>query len=493
MGLWDTWRAMVREPETHYARAVGGNVAYQVVGEGPLDLVVAPGWASHLDLLWRDPGWERFVGGLASFARVILFDYRGTGLSDPVDRVPTLEDRMDDLRAVMEAAGTKRTALLGISGGGSLSILFAASYPERTVALILYGSFATGSLEDDGSPGRSRWIQTMRIAHDAIDHWGEGRNIEWAASSLSGSALQRRMVGALERASMSPAMALVSLQVVGTECDVRAILDNVRVPTLVLHRREDSVPVEYGRYLAEHIPGARFIELEGVDHFPSVGDVESITDEVEEFLTGMRREHEPDRVLATVLFTDIVGSTQRAAELGDRAWSELLQRHDAIAQTAIGRCRGREVKQTGDGFLASFDGPARAVRCALEIAAEVGELGIEIRSGVHTGECELRYEDLAGIAVHVGARIAAMAGPGEVLVSSTVKDLVVGSGIAFQDRGLHALRGVPGEWRLFAAGGEDTYLANLPAPPDAMRDRLIDGIARRPRLARAFVRATGRR
>jgi class 3 adenylate cyclase len=400
---------------------------------------------------------------------------------------------MDDLRAVMDSAGSGRAALFGLSQGGPLSVLFAATYPERTIALILYGTFATGSVEDDGSPGRARWIQAMAALRDSIDHWGEGRNIDWAAPSLSRSALQRRAVGALERASMSPAMALVSMQAVGTECDVRAILENVRVPTLVLHRREDAIPVEYGSYLAEHIPGARLVELDGIDHAPWVGDVNSITGEVEEFLTGMRHAHEPDRVLATVLFTDIVGSTQRAAELGDRAWRELLERHDEIARAAIARFRGQEVKHTGDGFLATFDGPARAVRCALGIGEEVRALGIEIRSGVHTGECELRGEDLGGIAVHVGARIGALAGPSEVLVSSTVKDLVVGSGIAFQDRGMHALKGVPSKWRLFAAAGEDTRLANLPQPPDPVQDPLIDRIARRPRLARALARATGRR
>jgi class 3 adenylate cyclase len=483
---------MAREPETRYAKAAGGNVAYQVVGDGPLDLVVAPGWVSHVDLLWRDPGWERFIGGFASFARVILFDHRGTGLSDPVDRVPTLENRMDDLRAAMDAAGSERAALFGLSEGGPLSVLFAASYPERTIALVLYGTFATGSVEDDGSPGRAGWIKAMAAVRDSIDHWGEGRNIDWAAPSLSRSALQRRAVGALERASMSPAMALLSLEAAIAQCDVRSILENVSVPTLVLHRRKEAIPVEYGRYLAGHIPGARLVELDGVDHAPQVGDVESITGEVEEFLTGMRHTHEPDRVLATVLFTDIVGSTQRAAELGDRAWRELLERHDEIARAAIGRFRGREVKHTGDGFLATFDGPARAVRCAFAIGEEVRALGIEIRSGVHTGECELRGDDLGGIAVHVGARIEALAGPSEVLVSSTVKDLVVGSGIAFGDRGMHSLKGVPGEWRLFVAAGEDTRLANLPPPPDPVQDPLIDRIAHRPRLARVLARATFR-
>jgi class 3 adenylate cyclase len=484
---------MAREPETRYASATGGSIAYQVVGEGPLDLVVVPGWLSHVELLWRDPGWKRFVGELASFSRVILFDHRGTGLSDPVGGPPTLELRADDLHAVLDAAGSERTALFGLSMGGPMSVMFAATYPERTIALALYGTYANGSLEDDGTPERGRWIELMSEVRDSIDHWGEGRTADWGAPSLSHSAMLRRAVGALERAGMSPTMARLTWEAGISECDVSAILGSVRVPTLVLHRREERIPVEFGRYLAEQIPGARLVELEGVDHFPSVGDVESITGEVEEFLTGARHEHEPERVLATVLFTDIVDSTRRAAELGDRAWRELLERHDEIAHAEIARFRGREIKSTGDGFLATFDGPARAVRCATALAEHVRELGIEIRAGAHAGECERRGEDIGGIAVHIGARIGALAGAGEVLVSSTVKDLVSGSGIAFEDRGTHALRGVPDEWRLFAPAGEDGRLENLPPPPEPKQDPLIDAIARRPRLAQALARVIRRR
>jgi class 3 adenylate cyclase len=274
---------------------------------------------------------------------------------------------------------------------------------------------------------------------------------------------------------------------------VRRILGSVRVPTLVLHRQDERIPIEYGRYLAKQIPGAQLVELEGIDHFPSVGDVESIIGEVEEFLTGVRHEHQPDRVLATVLFTDIVDSTGRAVAMGDRAWRELLERHDEVARAEIARFRGREIKQTGDGFLATFDGPARAVRGAVALAGKARELGIELRCGVHTGECERRGEDVGGLAVHIGARIAALAGAGEVLVSSTVKDLVAGSGLAFQDRGTHALKGVPDQWRLFTPAGEENRIESLPTPPEPKQDPLIDAIARMPRLSRALARATRRR
>ena len=443
---------MPHEPETRYASSAGGSIAYQAIGDGPSDLVVVPGWLSHIDLLWQDPGWSRLMDGLASFSRVILYDPRGCGLSDPVDRMPTLESRADDLRAVLDAAETERATLFGFSMGGPLSVMFAASHPERTSALVLYGTYATGSIEDDGTPGRDRWIELVAEVRDSIDHWGEGRTADWGAPTISGDALNRRAVGAFERASMSPTMALLTWESNLAECDVRAILDSVRVPTLVLHRRDERIPVEYARYLAAGIPGARLVELEGQDHFPSVGDIEPIIGEIEEFITGTRHEPESDRVLSTVLFTDIVDSTRRAAEVGDRAWREQLEGHDEIVRSEIGRFRGLEVKHTGDGFLATFDGPARAVRCAARLTERVRERNIEIRCGVHTGECERRGEDIGGIAVHIGARIGALAGPGEVLVSSTVKDLVAGAGICFADRGTHVLRGVPDEWRLFAAG-----------------------------------------
>jgi class 3 adenylate cyclase len=479
---------MVRQPQTRYAKGPEGNIAYQVVGDGPMDLVVVPGWFSHVDMLWGDPGWASFVGEFASFARVILYDKRGTGLSDPVDGVPTLESRVDDLRAVLDAAGSERAALFGFSEGGPISVLFAASYPERVSALILYGTYANGSLDDDGSPERKKWIDCLVKVRATIDHWGEGTTVDWAAPSLGRSPVYRRAVGALERAGMSPRMALLTLEAVLTQLDVREILGSVRVPTLVLHRKEEAMPVEFARELAANIPGARLVELDGVDHYPAVGDIKSITGEVEEFLTGQRHEHPLDRVLATVLFTDLVNSTRRAVELGDRRWRELLERHDVISRAEISRFQGRVIKDTGDGFLATFDGPTRAVRCASTLAERIPELGIDVRSGLHTGECELLRDDIGGIAVHIGARIAALAEAGEVLVSSTVKDLVNGSGIVFTDRGTHILKGVPGEWRLFAPSGRYDPTEDLPATQKPVQDPVIDRITRRPRVARVLMR-----
>ena len=489
---------MVRQPETHYAKGPNGNLAYQVVGDGPIDLVVIMGWFSHVDLMWGDPGWVTFVDKLASFARVILYDKRGTGLSDPLDAVPTLEDRADDLRAVLDAAGSYRAAIFGFSEGGPIGILFAAQYPERVQALVLFGSYACGSLEDDGSPERKKWIEELypRI-RGTLDHWGEGQSVDWATPSLARSFLYRKATGAFERAGMSPKMARMAFDAVLTQVDVRGILGNVRVPTLVLHRKDEAIPVEFGRELAAKIPTARMVELHGADHWPAVGDIESVTGEVEQFLTGQRHEHLPDRVLATVLFTDIVDSTRRAAELGDRRWRELLERHDELTRVELARFQGREVKHTGDGFLATFDGPTRAVRCATTLAERMPELGIDVRGGLHTGECELRGDDIGGIAVHIGARVAALAQAREVLVSSTVKDLVNGSGIVFQDRGNHVLKGVPGEWTLFAPAGErdttpDAQPDHQDAAHDAWLDRLIDRVSTRPRVARALLRMAHR-
>ena len=429
--------AMVRQPETRYAKGPEGNIAYQVVGDGPTDLVVVPGWFSHVDMLWGDPGWVTFVGELASFARVILYDKLGTGLSDPVDAVPTLENRADDLRTVLDAASSDRAALFGFSEGGPISVLFAATYPRRVRALILYGTYANLSMEDDGSPGRRKWIEVATGIRSTIDHWGEGRTVDWVAPSLSHSALYRRAVGALERAGMSPRMALLNWQASLTQVNVRDIMSSVRVPTLVLHRIDEAmIPVESARELAAGIPGARLVELDGVDHWPAVGDIHSITGEIEEFLTGQRHEGPHNRVLATVLFTDIVDSTRHAVALGDRGWRELLECHDKVTRDEISRFQGCVIKHTGDGFLASFDGPTRAVRCATALAERMPELGIEVRGGLHTGECELRDDDIGGIAVHIAARIAALANAGEVVVSSTVKDLVNGSGIAFRAPGL---------------------------------------------------------
>ena len=445
---------MAQLPQTQYAKGPGGDIAYQVVGDGPMDLVVVPGWFSHVDMLWNHPGWTSFIGDFVSFSRVILYDKLGTGLSDPIDRVPTLESRIDDLRAVLDAVGSERTAMFGFSEGGPIAMLFAATYPERVRALVLYGTYANGSADDDGSPGRAKWIKLMNTIVPTLDHWGGGQTVDWAAPSLQPSAQYRPGMGALERAGMSPKMARLTFEAVLTQVDVRDILSTVRVPTLVLHRRDEAIPVEFAREIAARIPSARLIELDGVDHLPAVGNIKSITGEVEQFLTGYRHEQPPDRVLATVLFTDIVDSTRQAAELGDRGWRELLGRHDALTREAIGRFQGREVKHTGDGFLATFDGPTRAVRCATTLVERMPQIGVEIRSGLHTGECEVRGDDIGGIAVHIGARIAALAKGREVLVSRTVKDLVNGSGITFEDRGTHVLKGIPAEWQLYAPVGE---------------------------------------
>jgi pimeloyl-ACP methyl ester carboxylesterase len=441
--------------EVRYARSGDVNIAYQVVGEGPLDLVYVPGWVSNVELMWEETAMAHFLGRLASFSRLILFDKRGTGLSDRVsnDELPTLEQRMDDVRAVLEAVGSDRAALFGHSEGGNMCVLFAATYPERTTALITLGSFAKRRDPDDDYPWAPTAENRDETAADVERNWGHLRpqDVEYYAPSRVG---EEQFVRALERylrrsASPGAAAALVRMN---SYIDVRDVLPTIRVPTLVLHRTGDhDVNVAEGRYLASKIPGAKLVELAGDDHWISAGDVDALADEIEQFLTGTRPVPEPDRVLATVLFTDIVGSTERAAELGDRRWRDLLGAHDAAVRRELDRFRGREVDTSGDGFLASFDGPARAVRCAISAGEAVRQLGMEIRAGVHTGECELDGPKIRGIAVHTGARIASLAGAGEVLVSQTVKDLVSGSGLAFDDRGVHELKGVPGEWRVYAA------------------------------------------
>jgi class 3 adenylate cyclase len=424
-------------------------VAYQVVGDGPRDMIVVPGWFSHLDLQWENPPWRAFITELASFARVVLYDKRGTGLSDPVDGVPTLESRADDLLAVIDSAGSKRPTLFGFSEGGPISLLFAGTYPERVSSLILYG---TGAVPPDPEV-HIRIAKLQRILWNSIDDWGSGKTVDWAAPSLRDCPSERKRIGALERAAMSPKMAVLAWQAMRQLPDLRSIATSIGVPTLVLHRRDEALPIEMARELAGAIPRARLVELDGIDHIPYVGDADSITGEIEEFLTGQRHEHPPDRVLATVLFTDIVDSTRRAAEVGDQRWRDLLERHDDIARAEIDSYRGKFVKHTGDGLLATFDGPTRAVLCATALAERMPQIGLDIRSGLHTGECIRRGEDIGGIAVHIAARIAAVAGATQVLVSNTVKDLVYGSGITFEDRGVHTLKGVPGEWQLHVPTG----------------------------------------
>jgi class 3 adenylate cyclase len=438
-------------PETRYAKSGDVNIAYQVVGEGPLDLVFVMGWVSHLDYFWEEPLFARFLRRLASFSRLILFDKRGTGLSDrvPSDRLPTLEQRMDDVRAVMDAAGSERAALLGISEGGPLCALFAATYPERTAAVVMIGSYARRIRAPD-YPWAPTPEEHQRFLEEVENGWGGPVGLTGRAPSLIDDERFRRWWSTYLRMSVSPGAA-VALTRMNAEIDVRDILPTVGVPTLIVHRTGDqTLSVGGARYLAEQIPNAKLVELPGDDHLPFVGDQDGILDPVEEFLTGTRHPLEVDRVLATVLFTDIVGSTERAVELGDRRWKAVLESHDALARREIERYRGRHVKTTGDGVLATFDGPARAVRCAQAIRDEARRIELDVRAGVHTGECELRNGDVAGIAVHTGARISALAGSGEVLASSTVRDLVAGSGLEFDERGTHELKGVPGRWRLYA-------------------------------------------
>jgi pimeloyl-ACP methyl ester carboxylesterase len=437
-------------PRTRYARSGDASIAYQVVGDGPLNLVYVPGWISNVEMTWEEPSVARFFERLASFSRLILFDKRGTGLSDRDVGFPTLEDRMDDVRAVMDAVGAEGAALLGMSEGGNMSMLFAATYPERTTALVLFGCFAKRIRAPDypWAPvpeERQSWYQQIE------EQWGGPFDVSVLAPSRANDPSFMSWFGTYLRMGASP-RAAVTLARTNTEIDVRDVLPAIRVSTLVMHRRHDrGADFEEGRYIADRIPGARFVALEGEDHLLWAGDQGSVLDKIEEFLTGARQAPEIDRVLTTILFTDIVDSTARATASGDRLWRDLLNQHHAIVRGEIERYRGREVNMTGDGFVACFDGPARAVRCALATAEAVRPLGLEIRAGVHTGECHLEGDQISGIALHIGARIAALAGPGEALVSSKVKDLVAGASIVFADRGAHALKGVPNEWQVFAA------------------------------------------
>ena len=435
-------------PETRYARSGDVHIAYQVVGDGPRDLVFVPGWISNVEVFWEDPGVARFYQQLASFSRLILFDKRGTGLSDRVTNMPSLETRMDDIRAVLDAVGSERAVLTGSSEGGPLCALFAATYPERTAALIALGSYARLRPAPEYPAVRSpafnqAWLEQCE------HHWGGPIGLDLRAPSMAGDARMQQWWARFLRLSASPAGAAALIRM-NYEIDVRHLLPVIRVPTLVVHSAGDqAIPVAAGRYLAQHIRGAKYVELPGSDHLPWGQDGPAIIAAIEEFLTGLRQ-GEVDRVLATVLFTDIVDATRTAVEIGDRRWRELLERHHAMVRDHLGRFRGREIDTAGDGFLAAFDGPARAVRAATAIASDVKKLGVDIRAGVHTGECETMGEKLSGIAVHVGARVAALAGPGEVLVSNTVKDLVAGSGLRFRERGAHQLKGVPGEWQLYS-------------------------------------------
>ena len=408
-----------------------------------------PGFVSNLDWLWQLPEAERFMERLGSFARVLTFDKRGTGLSDRGVGIPTLEERMDDVRAVMDAAGVERASFLGISEGGPMSILFAATYPERTQSLVLYGTFSRFVATDDYSHAATR--EQIQVLIDYLEtNWGSGDDLAYFAPSIAGDPKARENWGRIQSQCATPRDAAAILRM-NEEIDVRHVLGSLHVPTLVLHREGDLITkIGAAHYMAEHIPDATLIELPGDDHVHWVGDTEKLLGSMEEFLTGSRHEaEEPDRILATVLFTDIVDSTMRAVELGDRRWRDLLGDHHSLVRKALAQNRGREVDTAGDGFFATFDGPARAIRCAREIVDSVRSLGIEVRAGLHTGECELHENGVAGIAVHIGSRVVGLAGGGQVLVSSTVKDLVAGSGIEFAARGGHALKGIPGEWQIF--------------------------------------------
>jgi pimeloyl-ACP methyl ester carboxylesterase len=437
-------------PSTRYALSGDAHIAYQVFGEGDVDLVFVPGFVSNIEHYWEMPGVPAILNRLGSFARVLMFDKRGTGLSDPVAGPPPLEQRMDDMQAVMDAAGVERAALFGISEGGPASVLFAATYPERTSSLVLYGSTPRFRTDADISWGATD-EEMQYVLSEASTRWGEGALLAAFAPSMADDPAMEEVWGRFQRAGASPAMGCAVLAAL-FKIDVRDILHTIQVPTLILHRTGDLIaPVEGARLMAERIPNARYVEFEGNDHVPFTGDFEPVMDEMEEFLTGTRRPPQLDRVLATVMFTDIVNSTRQAAEAGDRGWRELLERHDELTRRQLDRFRGREVKTLGDGFLATFDGPARAIECACAITDGVRPIGLEVRAGLHTGECELAGEDVRGMAVNIGARIGAIAQPNEVLVSSTVKDLVVGADLEFDDRGEHELKGVPGTWRLFAA------------------------------------------
>jgi pimeloyl-ACP methyl ester carboxylesterase/DNA-binding winged helix-turn-helix (wHTH) protein len=440
-----------RAPETRYARSGDVNIAYQVIGDAPLDLVFVMGWVSHLEYFWEEPSFARFLTRLASFSRLILFDKRGTGLSDrvPNNELPTLEQRMDDVRAVMEAVGSERAALCGVSEGGPMCSLFAATYPEKTSALVMIGTYAK-RISDEDYPWAPTAEQRQKFYELMQREWGGPVGIDERAPSVADDAHFREWWATYLRMGASPGAAL-ALTKMNAEIDVRHVLPSIRIPTLVIHREGDlCLKVEEGRYVASQIPGSKYVELPGVDHLPFVGDQDALLDEVEEFLTGVRHAPEYDRVLATVLFTRIVDSAAQAEQFGERRWRDLLERHQAHVRRELELFKGREIEMVGDGLLATFDGPARAIRCACAISDSAARLGIKVKAGLHTGECDVMEDKVGGIAVEIGAQVAARAAIGEVLVSNTVKDLVAGSGISFEDRGAHILTDIPGEWRLFA-------------------------------------------
>ncbi len=430
-------------PATRYALSGDVSIAYQVMGEAPIDLVMVPGVISHVEFFHETPGYTAFLRRLSEFARVITFDKRGQGLSDRVSGAPSLEERMDDVRAVMDAVGSKRAVLMGFSEGSAMSALFAATYPERTAKLLLFGGFALSTMPSDFEAK----------ATERLKSWGTGEILGQAWPSLVAKPNGIEVLAKIERLSASPG-AIRALTLLNARIDVRPILPSIRIPTLVMHRTGDlQVPIAAGRALASQIPEAKFVEYPGDDHVFWSGDVETFLGDIEEFVTGSRDRSsvEIERILATVLFTDIVDSTRSAAAMGDHAWRRLLDNHDQIARQTVEKFRGNLIKTTGDGILATFDGPGRAVRCALAFSSAAGQIGLPLRAGLHTGEIELRDRDVGGIAIHAAARVMAQAQASEVLVSRVVTDLVAGAGLKFAERGSHDLKGIPGKWDLFAA------------------------------------------
>jgi class 3 adenylate cyclase len=438
-------------PETQYAQSGELSIAYQCVGDGPVDLLFIPGFVSNVELLWDMPSWAEMLNQLSGIGRLVFFDKRGTGCSDRTLGTGSAEDRMDDARAVADAAGIDQAVVIGLSEGGPLAILFATAFPERVRSLVLWGTFARALRAPDYEIGNDPEL-TQGFIDYVRGQWGTGHALQAFLGEIDDDRLP--LLARYERQTASPGAAATILHH-NVSMDVRHALGSIQVPTLVVHRIGDPiVPLLLGRYLAEHIDGAQLVELPGNFHVGgNPGDEDAVIDAIGEFVTGapVPREVDVDRVLMTVLFTDIVDSTAHASELGDKAWSALLEQHDAAALKVVEHYRGAVVKRTGDGLLATFDGPGRGIRAARAIQDAVRPLGIEVRAGVHTGEVERREGDVAGIAVHIGARVSAVAGPGEVLVTGTVKDLVIGSDLQFHDRGDHSLKGVPGDWRLWTA------------------------------------------
>jgi pimeloyl-ACP methyl ester carboxylesterase len=435
--------------DVNYAPSGDLRIAYATFGDGPVDLIFVPGFVSHIENWWEANAPTRFFRRIASFSRLIMFDKRGTGLSDPFVGVPTLEERIDDVRAVMDAVDSSSAFFCGLSEGGPMSILYSATYPDRTRGLILIGSMAR-LLEAPGYPSGWTRERLEGFLAEMIETWGQGGLMNLFLPSFAEDDRARRLWARYQRMGGSPATARALMEA-NALIDVREVLPHIQVPTLVIHRTDERLlPVFHGRYLADNIPGARFLEQPGNDHLPWLGQADGVLDAIEEFVTGSRHQVDENRVLATVLFTDIVDSTRRAAEAGDRGWRELLDAHDEIGVREVERFRGRRVKTLGDGMLALFEGPARGVYCAEAVRDAIADLGVNMRAGLHVGECELRGDDVGGLAIHIGARIVGLAGPGEILVSRTVRDLVAGSGLRFDDRGEHELKGVPDSWPLYA-------------------------------------------